>query len=124
MRVLPDIAFANPLDDPMPALLDLDRLQMVRIEPLLQPIDVAIGGGLVAPSVLVGEIVVEPVRGSSRLTHDHRGDGDQDDDQRTCERDVHDGDGDPAPDSKDPESPDDRVEPKRDQGRYTEEGHG
>ena len=35
---------------------------MVRVEPVLQSVDVAVGGGEMAPSVRDGEIVVEPDR--------------------------------------------------------------
>src|SRR5207248_3548017 len=83
MRVFPDVAVTNALDEAVAALLDLDRAQMMGIEPMLQSIDVAVCRGLVSPSVLGGEIVVEAVRSRPRLTDDDGGEGDSDDDQRS-----------------------------------------
>ena len=44
---LPDVALADSLHEPVPALLDLDVREVVRVEPLLEAIDVAIGRCLV-----------------------------------------------------------------------------
>src|SRR5581483_8423534 len=115
MGVPPDVAVADALHDPVPARLHLDRAEVVRVEPVLQPVDVAVGRGLVGPSVRRGEIVVEAVRRRARLPDDDGGEGDQDDDERAGEGDVHQGDRDPAAQPEHPQRSHDRVEEQRDQ---------
>ena len=63
LRVLADVALAYALHELVAFLLHLERLQVVRVEPDLQPIDVAIGLCLAGLSVPIVEIPVEPVRG-------------------------------------------------------------
>ena len=47
VRVPPDVALADALHEPVAALLDLDALQVVGVEPVLEPVDVAVGRGSV-----------------------------------------------------------------------------
>jgi hypothetical protein len=72
-------------------------------------------------SVLDGEIVVEAVRRRPRLTDDDGGEGDQDDDQRSGEGDVHEGNREPAAHPEHRQGPDDRIEQQSDQRRDEED---
>src|SRR5215211_2465437 len=53
VRVLADVLRADVAYQVMPALLDVDGAEAVRVEPLLQPVDVAVCGDLAVPSVYV-----------------------------------------------------------------------
>src|SRR6476646_10484733 len=95
MRVLADVALADPLDEVVALLLDPDAPQVVRVEPALQPVDVPVGGGL---SVLDGEIVVEAVRCGLGLRDDNSAESDEDDEDHRGKRQVYDCNRQPAPD--------------------------
>ena len=88
---------------------------------MLEAIDVAIGRGLVALSVLIGEIRVELVRGRLRLTDDDGRERDDGNHDRRRKRQVHERDREAAADADLPEPAHERVEQKRDQRADDEE---
>ncbi len=109
-----------------PRPLDLDRAEPVRVQPVLEPIDVAVGVGLAGPSIGLRKVGVEPVCGRLRLIDDDGGESPDAHDQRRREAQVHDGDREAAPDPEppDPDRPDrldERVEQQGQQARDQEQ---
>ena len=97
----------------MPLLADLDPLQVVAVEPDLEAVEIPLGIGLVALSVLVRKVGVDPVRRAPRLVHDHgreRHDGQPD---GSGKAEVHDRDGQATGDPHPAEPADERVQEQR-----------
>ena len=86
---LPTSRWRICLHELVAALLDLDRLQVVRVQPDLQPVDVAVGRGLSGRAVRMREVVVEPDGRRLRLPDDGGGDRQDDEDERRQEAQVH-----------------------------------
>ena len=96
---------------------------MVRVQPDLEPIDVAIGARLSGRPVTMREVVVEARCRSLGLADDGGRDRSDDEDQRRQEAQVHDRDRDAARQPHPLERADDRVEEKRDEPGDHEEEH-
>ncbi len=122
--VAADVALADPLDEPVAALLDLDARQVVRVEPVLQAVDVAVGRGDVVAAVVDREVAVDPLGSGLRLGDDDRPEREYGDHERRGERDVDERDREAAADPERAEGEDERIEQERDQRRDQEEEEG
>ena len=61
---------ADVAHEPVPALLDVDAAEPMRVEPVLQTVDVLVGGHLPGSSVHVRKVGINPFRGRLRLVDD------------------------------------------------------
>src|SRR5207248_6669726 len=115
VRVLADVALPDLAHELVTALLDLHRLQAMRVQPRLEAVDVTVGGGLSGRAVRMREVRVEPVRSRLRLADDGGRDREDDESERRSERQVHDRDREAAREPDPLEAPDERVEQERDE---------
>src|SRR5581483_11994572 len=121
VRVLADVALADLPHEPVPAIADLHRLQVVRVQPPLEAVDVAVGGSLSGRTVTIREVVVEPVRCRRRLAGDRGHDAEDHERQRRREAQVHEGDRQAAREPHHLQRPDDRIQEQREERRHEEE---
>ena len=116
VRVLADVALLDLTHELVAALPDVHRLEVMRVEPVLEAVDVAVGRGLSDGAVTIREVPVEPVGRRLRLSHDggrHRHD---DRNQHRQEAQVHERDREAARQAAPLEAAHERVEQQRDQG--------
>ena len=121
VRVLADVALADLSHEAVAALLHLHGLQAVRVQPVLQPVDVAVGGGLSGGTVTMGEVRVEPVCRRLRLPDDCGRDREDDEPQRRSKGQIHEGDREAARQAHLLEGTHERIEQERHEGRDNEE---
>ena len=77
----------------MTALLDLDALEPMVVQPDLEPVDVAVRGHLAGLADRLRKVGIDPLRGRTRLVDDDGSEGADDHDQRDDEAQVHNRDG-------------------------------
>src|SRR5205807_9817504 len=70
VRVLADVVRADVANEIVTALLDVDGVETVRVEPVLEAIDVPVGVDLAGSSVHVRKVGIHPFRGRLRLVDD------------------------------------------------------
>ena len=121
VRVLADVAPLDLTHEPVTALLDLHRLQVVAVEPALEAIDVEVRGRPSGRGVRMREVVVEPGRRGLRLRDDGGGDGEDDQREHREERQVHERDREAARELDPLQRPDDRIEQQRHERRHHEQ---
>src|SRR5439155_775920 len=119
--VLADVALSAVGHELVSALLDVNGAEPVGVEPVLEPVDVPIGGDLAGSSVYVRKVGIDPFGGRLRLADD---DGPESADGRDqCERkdQVHERDCKAAGNAKRPDQAHERIQEQRDQQRDEEE---
>ena len=121
LRVLADVALLDLAHDSVAALLNVDSLQVVRVQPVLEAVDVAVGGCLSGGRDTIREVLVESVGSRLRLTDDSCRDRHDDKRQRRRERQQHDRDRKAAREPDPLERPDERIEQERDERGDEEE---
>src|SRR5438105_6373933 len=121
VRVLADVVLSDLAHELVATLLHVDRAQAVRVEPLLQPVDVAVRVDLAGPSVYVRKVGIHPFRGRLRLVDEHGPERPDGGDQRNREHEVHQRDCEAAGESDSLDAPDDGAQQQRDQKRDEEE---
>src|SRR3954470_10541881 len=119
--VLADVVLADVAHELVPALLDVDRAEAVRVQPPLEAVDVAVGVDLPGLSVHVRKVGIHPFRGRFRLTDEHGPERPDGGDQHNREHEVHQRDCEAAREAGPLDDRDDRAEQQRDQQRHEEE---
>ena len=121
VRVLADVVPADVADEPVAALLNVDAAEAMRVEPLLQPVDVAVRVDLAGSSVRVRKVGIDPIRGRFRLVDDNGPERPDGGDQCNREDEVHQRDCEAARKADRLDDPNQRVEQERDQQRDEEQ---
>ena len=120
LRVGRDLARAEVVDPVRRLLLDLDALEAVRVEPVLEPVDVLLGPRLPA-GVRDGHVLVDAVGRGAGLVDDDAPEGERDEGDGGGEEEEDEEDGDPTRQPHPLEVAHERVQQERDHSRDEEE---
>ena len=120
-RVLLDVLRPDRVEELVAAALDVDLLQVMRVQPVLQAREVVIRARLVGLSGDDRKVVVDPVTRVARLLHDDGRQSENCECERCCKRQVHDRDREPARDPHPTQSANNGIEEEGDEQRHEEE---